>query len=107
MSAELVRHDENAPAVLCAAVPGCPKGFRVLVNVFGGKRMRATLGFPGDLTKAELSEAFLDSCLTDSRTIPPEAVADADRKSVVEGKSVSVRVDIGGRRNIKKKKKRK
>src|SRR3546814_18244453 len=29
-----------------------------------------------------------------------------DRKSVVEGKSVSVRVDLGGRRIIKKKKKR-
>src|SRR3546814_12136834 len=28
-----------------------------------------------------------------------------DRKSVGEGKSVSVRVDLGGRRNIKKKKK--
>src|SRR3546814_20442492 len=26
---------------------------------------------------------------------------DQDRKSVVEGKSVSVRVDLGGRRNIK------
>src|SRR3546814_5691549 len=30
----------------------------------------------------------------------------ADRKSVVSGKSVSVRVDLGGRRIIKKKKKR-
>src|SRR3546814_15851353 len=30
-----------------------------------------------------------------------------DRKSVVEGKSVSVRVDLGGRRCIKKKKKKK
>src|SRR3546814_15292765 len=29
-----------------------------------------------------------------------------DRKSVVQGKSVSVRVDIGGRRIIKKKKKK-
>src|SRR3546814_14340056 len=29
---------------------------------------------------------------------------DPDRKSVVEGKSVSVRVDLGGRRIIKKKK---
>src|SRR3546814_18272589 len=28
---------------------------------------------------------------------------DQDRKSVVEGKSVSVRVDLGGRRRIKKK----
>src|SRR3546814_18522450 len=31
----------------------------------------------------------------------------ADRKSVVEGKSVSVRVDLGGRRIIKKKNKKK
>src|SRR3546814_12059066 len=30
-----------------------------------------------------------------------------DRKSVVSGKSVSVRVDIGGRRDLKKKKKKK
>src|SRR3546814_17497085 len=30
---------------------------------------------------------------------------DKDRKSVVEGKSVAVRVDLGGRRNNKKKKK--
>src|SRR3546814_17280668 len=34
-----------------------------------------------------------------------EAVAGADRKSVVWGKSVSVRVALGGRRMIKKKKK--
>src|SRR3546814_13460286 len=31
-------------------------------------------------------------------------VVTGDRKSVVEGKSVSVRVDLGGRRSIKKKK---
>src|SRR3546814_17837433 len=34
----------------------------------------------------------------------PLSAADQDRKSVVEGKSVSVRVDLGGRRTIKKKK---
>src|SRR3546814_11769193 len=34
-------------------------------------------------------------------------LAAGDRKSVVEGKSVSVRVDLGGRRIIKKKKKKK
>src|SRR3546814_13129405 len=33
-------------------------------------------------------------------------VPSPDRKSVVEGKSVSVRVDLGGRRIIKKKKKK-
>src|SRR3546814_13789891 len=32
--------------------------------------------------------------------------AKTDRKSVVEGKSVSVRVDLGGRRSIKKKRKK-
>src|SRR3546814_7865061 len=35
--------------------------------------------------------------LSETRTSPP------DRKSVVSGKSVSVRVDLGGRRIIKKK----
>src|SRR3546814_16414201 len=35
-----------------------------------------------------------------------EALHNKDRKSDVKGKSVSVRVDLGGRRIIKKKKKR-
>src|SRR3546814_12322699 len=34
---------------------------------------------------------------------PAMTLQTADRKSVVEGKSVSVRVDLGGRRSIKKK----
>src|SRR3546814_13712603 len=33
-----------------------------------------------------------------------ESIEVTDRKSVVSGKSVAVRVDLGGRRNIKKKK---
>src|SRR3546814_18218129 len=38
------------------------------------------------------------------RTAPPPPARDTrDRKSVVSGKSVSVRVDLGGRRIIKKK----
>ena len=45
---------------LFAKVPGMVQGGRVLVNFFGGKRMRMTLGFPTDLTKLELSRAFLD-----------------------------------------------
>src|SRR3546814_19342972 len=42
-----------------------------------------------------------------SRSVPREAgkmlTAQGDRKSVGEGKSVSVRVDLGGRRHMKKK----
>src|SRR3546814_19039047 len=40
-----------------------------------------------------------------SASWPPASVK-IDRKSVVSGKSVSVRVDLGGRRRIKKKKER-
>src|SRR3546814_19680515 len=49
-------------------------------------RMRAKLGLP---------EAAADD----------RALIEGDRKSVVEGKSVSVRVDLGGRRILKKKNK--
>lgn len=74
MAAELVAHREDAPAVLFDEVPGCARGFRVLTNVFGGKRMRPTLGFPTELSKVELSEAFLESCLLNPRTVPYETV---------------------------------
>src|SRR3546814_10945353 len=37
--------------------------------------------------------------------LPRNVAVQIDRKSVVSGKSVSVRVDLGGRRSIKKKKK--
>ncbi|MPY70124.1 MAG: UbiD family decarboxylase [Alphaproteobacteria bacterium] len=74
MAAEIVSHDEDAPAVLFDNVPGCAPGFRVLVNVFGGRRMRATLGFPGELTKAELSEALLDFGFAEERSLPVETV---------------------------------
>src|SRR3546814_13483670 len=38
--------------------------------------------------------------------LAPAFIAAGDRKSVVEGKSVSVRVDLGGARSIKKKQQR-
>src|SRR3546814_16375186 len=38
-------------------------------------------------------------------TAPPYASTPSDRQSVWQGKIVSVRVDLGGRRNVKKKKK--
>src|SRR3546814_16751352 len=41
---------------------------------------------------------------TPRRPSPLVARPDGDRKSVVSGKSVTVRVDTGGRRSIKKKK---
>src|SRR3546814_20787845 len=50
----------------------------------------------GDLMGCHATEA-------DAREQPAAPYAEEDRKSVVEGKSVSVRVDLGGRRSIKKK----
>tara|TARA_R110002110_G_scaffold294878_2_gene508868 strand:- start:321 stop:1793 length:1473 start_codon:yes stop_codon:yes gene_type:complete len=76
MAAEIVSHDENAPAVLFDEIPGSPSGFRVLTNIFGGKRMRLTLGFPEHLTKAELSEAYFDSCVNKLEPISSEKVTD-------------------------------
>src|SRR3546814_20064692 len=67
-------------------------------NRFGLKipewRLMAVLGEGQPKTQRELVAATRMDKVTVNR---------ADRKSVVEGKSVSVRVDLGGRRIIKKK----
>src|SRR3546814_18838708 len=46
------------------------------------------------------------STLAELMVVTKDAQTTVDRKSVVKGKSVSVRVDIGGRRSIKKKRQR-
>ena len=60
LAATVVKYNENAPAVLFDEIPGIRKGFRVLINTFGGKRKNMTLGFPTELSKVELSEAWAD-----------------------------------------------
>jgi 4-hydroxy-3-polyprenylbenzoate decarboxylase len=45
MASEVILHDENAPCVIFEDVPGTLPGSRVLVNFFGGKRQKMTLGF--------------------------------------------------------------
>src|SRR3546814_18025071 len=56
-----------------------------------GRRARAGCAIPARCPRRRRDAADRSACF-------------GDRKSVVEGKSVSVRVDMGGRRNIKKKK---
>ena len=58
LAAEAVIRADDGPAVLFDEVPGCPKGFRILMNVFAGKRRNMTLGFPDGLSKVELSDAW-------------------------------------------------
>src|SRR3546814_12026756 len=56
--------------------------------------IKREVGFKGTL------EQFFDHIRTDPKLKYPNT--EADRKSVVQGKSVSVRGDLGGRRIIKK-----
>ncbi len=74
LASEIVNHSATAPCLLFEDIPGGPKGFRILVNFFGGRRTGMTLGFPTHLSKLELSEAFLQTHLKNRKTIPAEMV---------------------------------
>src|ERR1700722_4908644 len=56
LAPEAILREENGPCVVFDEVPGSPKGFRVLLNMFAGTRRNMTLGFPDHLTKWELSD---------------------------------------------------
>src|SRR3546814_10949497 len=59
---------------------------------------------PADVTTsgADLVDQWLDGVALDREADVLGVADDGDRKSVVSGKSVSVRLDLGGRRIIKK-----
>jgi 4-hydroxy-3-polyprenylbenzoate decarboxylase len=69
MASELVQHSDTAPCLVFDEIPGMPKGHRVLVNFFGGRRKNMTLGFPTHLNRLELSNAFLEAYLREHRPI--------------------------------------
>ena len=86
-AAEVILHDEKAPAVLFTEVPGTLPGSRVLVNFFGGKRQNMTLGFPTDLVKLELTEEFRKAYMADLKRIPPRYVNDGPVfENVIDGR---------------------
>ena len=62
---EIGLHADSAPCLLFDEVPGCSKGHRVLAGFFGGTRKNMTLGFPPEMNKLELSQAFLETYLRD------------------------------------------
>jgi len=74
MAVGLVSSSENAAALLFDEIPGYPKGFRILANFFGGKRKNMSLGFPTDLDKVELSEAYAEVFAGEGDLIPPTLV---------------------------------
>jgi 4-hydroxy-3-polyprenylbenzoate decarboxylase len=92
MATELVSHSDTAPAVLFEDIPGVPAGFRVLANIFGGKRKNMTLGFPSDLDRVALSDAFSEAWDAD-RTIPPTFVETGPIfDNIVTGKDVDLEI---------------
>ena len=92
MATELLQHDDNAPVALFDKIPGAPEGWRVLTNFFAGKRRNMTLGFPTDLDKVALSEAFLGHFREIAKTpMPYEVVNDGPvLENVMEGDAVDV-----------------
>lgn len=60
MATELLHHSDPSPVAVFDNIPGVEKGFRVITNVFGGKRINMTFGMPTELNKVELSEAFTE-----------------------------------------------
>jgi UbiD family decarboxylase len=91
LAAEAVLRDENGPCVVFEDIPGCPKGFRLLMNMFAGTRRNMTLGFPDHLSKSELSDAYRDAYLAEPRIAPHEIVDDGPvLENVMLGEAVDV-----------------
>src|SRR6202162_551413 len=74
LAAEAVLRAENGPCVVFEDIPGCPRGFRLLLNLSAAPRRNMTLGFPDHLTKWELSDAYRAAFLKEQKIIPHEIV---------------------------------
>jgi UbiD family decarboxylase len=91
-AAEILQHDEVAPVALFDDIPGVPKGWRVLTNFFANKRKNMTLGFPTDLNKVELSEAFLSHFREIAKKPMPYEVVESGpvTENIMEGDDIDV-----------------
>jgi UbiD family decarboxylase len=67
LAAEAVLRAENGPCVVFEDIPGCPKGFRLLLNMFAGRRRCMTFGFPEGLNKWELSDGYQKAYLSSGK----------------------------------------
>ena len=92
LAATVVKYKEDAPALLFDDIPGVRSGFRVLVNIFGGKRKNMTLGFPTNLNKVELSDAWARVYSHDEKALIPPTFVDSGPvfENVMMGDDVDV-----------------
>jgi 4-hydroxy-3-polyprenylbenzoate decarboxylase len=91
LAAEAILRAENGPCVVFDDIPGCPQGFRLLLNVFAGTRRNMTFGFPDHLSKWELSEAYRDAYLKEMKLVPHVIVEDGP---VLENVMLGDEVDV-------------
>ncbi len=92
LAAEAILRAENGPCVVFDDIAGCRRGFRLLLNMFAGKRRNMTLGFPQGLSKWELSEAYRRAYLAEPRVIAHEIVPNGPVfENVMTGDDVDVR----------------
>src|SRR5712692_3343962 len=93
LAAEAVLRAEHGPCVVFEDIPGCPKGFRLLLNMFAGTRQNMTLGFPDHLTKWELSDAYREAYLQEQRVVPHVVVDDGPvLENIMMGDDVDVTI---------------
>ncbi|MGE3160306.1 MAG: UbiD family decarboxylase [Xanthobacteraceae bacterium] len=91
MASELVMRSDEAPCVVFSGIPGYPKGHRILVNFFGGKRKNMTLGFPPELSRVELSNAYYASKLQQMQPVAFEEVPDGPvLQNVIEADDIDL-----------------
>ncbi|MCC2098570.1 MAG: UbiD family decarboxylase, partial [Hyphomicrobiales bacterium] len=91
LAAEAVLAAEHGPCVVFDEVPGCPKGFRLLLNVFAGKRRNMTLGMPDHYDKWEMSDGFRKAFLEDPQYLKHEIVQDGPiLENVLTGDAIDV-----------------
>src|SRR3984893_1090989 len=91
LAAEAVLRAENGPCVVFEDIPGCPKGFRLLLNMFAGTRRNMTLGFPDHLTKWKLRDAYREAYLEQQRGVRNVIVDDGPLiENVMMGDDVDV-----------------
>ena len=91
LAAEAVLAAEHGPCVVFDEVPGCPKGFRLLLNVFAGNRRNMTLGMPDHYDKWEMSDGFCKAFLENPQYIKHEIVKDGPvLENVLTGEDIDV-----------------
>ena len=91
LAAEAILRAENGPCVVFDDINDCPKGYRLLLNMFAGKRRNMTLGFPDELTKWELSDGYREAYLAQQKIIPHEIVESGPVfENVITGDAIDV-----------------